>query len=246
MVGAISVLGIYNVGPSFLFCVKGPYVIPASSLAFDKLHLTTKVNGEIRQSQNTAELIFDVPTLIETASMGISIQPGDVIATGTPVGVGMGMNPNVWLKDGDVVEVSIPPLGTLRSPISSKPNPVVHLQSAKRPAMAIPDVSRRVLKANSKALHVEISGPESGPVILFFHGLGGSLNFFRPIINMTGVDKTHRLVLFDLEGHGRSPLSSDGSSGLSVEGFADDAKLLLDDLCVKTAHVVGHSMGGVS
>jgi pimeloyl-ACP methyl ester carboxylesterase len=109
-----------------------------------------------------------------------------------------------------------------------------------------PDIGRKVLKANSKALHVEIFGPESGPVILFFHGLGGSLNFFRPIINMTGVDKSHRLVLFDLEGHGRSPLSSSGSSGLSIEGFAQDAKFLLDDMRVKTAHVVGHSMGGVS
>ncbi|KAJ7983197.1 hypothetical protein DFH06DRAFT_1172643 [Mycena polygramma] len=97
----------------------GPYVVPSSSLSFDLLHLTTKVNGEIRQSQNTSELIFDVPTLIETASMGISVQPGDIIATGTPVGVGMGMSPKVWLKDGDVVEISIPPLGTLSNPVTS-------------------------------------------------------------------------------------------------------------------------------
>lgn len=93
--------------------------MPSSSLAFDQLHLTTKVNGEVRQSQNTSELIFDVPTLIQTASMGISVQPGDIIATGTPVGVGMGMSPNVWLKDGDVVEISIPPLGTLSNPVTS-------------------------------------------------------------------------------------------------------------------------------
>ncbi|KAJ7075738.1 hypothetical protein B0H15DRAFT_866016 [Mycena belliarum] len=75
------------------FCPMGPYVVPSSSLAFEALHLTTKVNGQVRQSQNTSELIFDVPTLIATASMGISIQPGDIIATGTPVGVGMGMSP---------------------------------------------------------------------------------------------------------------------------------------------------------
>ncbi|KAJ7165700.1 hypothetical protein C8R43DRAFT_987347 [Mycena crocata] len=101
------------------FCPMGPYVVPASSLSFNELHLTTKVNGKVRQSQNTSELIFDVPTLIETASMGISIQPGDIIATGTPVGVGMGMEPKVWLKDGDVVEISIPPLGTLSNPVTS-------------------------------------------------------------------------------------------------------------------------------
>ncbi|KAJ7799682.1 putative fumarylacetoacetate hydrolase [Mycena olivaceomarginata] len=92
------------------FCPMGPYVVPSSSLI---------VNGEVRQSQNTSELIFDVPTLIQTASMGISVQPGDIIATGTPVGVGMGMSPNVWLKDGDVVEISIPPLGTLANPVTS-------------------------------------------------------------------------------------------------------------------------------
>jgi hypothetical protein len=227
---------------------KGPYVVPVSSLAFDELHLTTKVNGEVRQSQNTAELIFDIPTLIQTISLGISIQPGDIIATGTPAGVGMGMNPNVWLKDGDVVEVSIPPLGTLRNPISSKVPPVAHLPStcAKTYSVATPDISYMCLKANSKTLHVEISGPRSGPVILFFHGLGSSLNFYHPIIDMTEVDKTHRVVLFDFEGHGRSPLSSSGSSGLSVDGFARDAKFLMDDMGVKTAHVVGHCLGGVS
>lgn len=220
--------------------LQGPYVVPSSSLDFQKLHLTTKVNGETRQSQNTSELIFDVPTLIATASMGISIQPGDIIATGTPVGVGMGMKPNVWLKDGDVVEVSIPPLGVLRSPVSSKLPSVTRLPSTKTVA---PDANRKVLNSTSKALHVELSGPESAPVILFFHGLGGSLNFFRPAIEVAGLDKTHRLVLFDLEGHGRSPLSS---ASLSIEGFAQDAKALLDDMGVKKVHVVGHSMGGVN
>ncbi|KAF7291764.1 FAA-hydrolase domain-containing protein [Mycena chlorophos] len=102
------------------FCPMGPFLVPASSLSFPDLHLTPHVNGELRQSQNTSELIFDVPTLVETASLGISIQPGDIIATGTPVGVGFGFSPPIWLKDGDVVEVSIPPLGVLRSPVTSK------------------------------------------------------------------------------------------------------------------------------
>ncbi|KAJ7039345.1 hypothetical protein C8F04DRAFT_1086526 [Mycena alexandri] len=120
----------FYVGKSLdTFCPMGPYVVPSSSLSFDQLHLTTKVNGEVRQSQNTSELIFDVPTLIHTASMGISIQPGDIIATGTPVGVGMGMNPKVWLKDGDLVEISIPPLGTLRNPVTSTAPAVYSLSS---------------------------------------------------------------------------------------------------------------------
>ncbi|KAJ6473117.1 mitochondrion protein [Mycena sanguinolenta] len=120
----------FYIGKSFdTFCPMGPYVVPASSLSFDKLHLTTRVNGEVRQSQNTSELIFDVPTLVETVSMGISIQPGDIIATGTPFGVGMGMSPNVWLKDGDLVEISIPPLGTLSNPVTSTSPGVCSLSS---------------------------------------------------------------------------------------------------------------------
>lgn len=176
--------------------------------------------------------------------MGVSIQPGDIIATGTPAGVGLGMSPNVWLKDGDVVEVSIPPLGTLRNPVSSRPlSPIQPSLSKASPASIVPDVERKTLKASSKSLHVEVSGPESSPVILFIHGLGGSLNFYRPAIAASGVEKTHRLILFDLEGHGRSPLSS---PELSIGGFARDAKALLDGMGVKKAHVVGHSMGGVS
>ena len=142
------------------FFLKGPYVVPASSLTFDNLHLTTKVNGEVRQSQNTSKLIFDIPTLIQTASMGISVQPGDIIATGTPFGVGMGMNPNVWLKDGDVVEVSIPPLGTLRNPISSKAPSVARLPSAsaKQRVMITPDIGRRVLKGSSAHLCTILKG----------------------------------------------------------------------------------------
>ncbi|KAJ6599512.1 hypothetical protein B0H10DRAFT_1825432, partial [Mycena sp. CBHHK59/15] len=111
------------------FCPMGPYVVPSSSLDFSKLHLTTKVNGEVRQSQNTSELIFNVPTLVQTASMGISIQPGDIIATGTPVGVGMGMSPKVWLKNGDLVEISIPPLGTLSNPVTATSPGVCRLSS---------------------------------------------------------------------------------------------------------------------
>ncbi|KAK7053695.1 putative hydrolase [Favolaschia claudopus] len=85
------------------FCPMGPYVVPSSSLTFNQLHLTTKVNGEVRQSQNTSELNFDIPTLVQTASMGISIQPGDIIATGTP--------------DGDLVEISIPRWGHCPTPL---------------------------------------------------------------------------------------------------------------------------------
>jgi 2-keto-4-pentenoate hydratase/2-oxohepta-3-ene-1,7-dioic acid hydratase in catechol pathway len=83
--------------------------------------LETRVNGEIRQKQDTKELIFDIPTLIETCSMGITLQPGDVIATGTPAGVGL--SNGKFLVSGDTVEVSITGLGTLSNVIDKADAP---------------------------------------------------------------------------------------------------------------------------
>ncbi|KAL0252295.1 hypothetical protein I308_101684 [Cryptococcus tetragattii IND107] len=65
----------------------GPYAVHSSVLDWPNMMLETRVNGQVRQSANTSQLIFDIPTLIATCSMGITLQPGDVIATGTPAGV---------------------------------------------------------------------------------------------------------------------------------------------------------------
>ena len=73
------------------------------------------VNGEPRQDASTTDLIFDIPTLIETCSRGITLYPGDVIATGTPAGVGMGMTPPQYLKSGDLVRVEIDGLGAIEN-----------------------------------------------------------------------------------------------------------------------------------
>ena len=73
------------------------------------------VNGEPRQDASTSDLIFDIPTLIETCSRGITLYPGDVIATGTPAGVGMGMTPPQYLKSGDLVRIEIDGLGAIEN-----------------------------------------------------------------------------------------------------------------------------------
>ena len=75
--------------------------------------LVAPINDELRQESNTSQLIFDIPTLIETISAGIELQPGDVIATGTPAGVGIGFNPPKFVKAGDVMRIEITGLGTL-------------------------------------------------------------------------------------------------------------------------------------
>ena len=75
------------------------------------------MNGELRQNAKTRDLIFDIPTLIATISAGITLQPGDVIATGTPAGVGIGFKPPRFLKAGDQVLISIQGLGRDLQPV---------------------------------------------------------------------------------------------------------------------------------
>jgi 2-keto-4-pentenoate hydratase/2-oxohepta-3-ene-1,7-dioic acid hydratase in catechol pathway len=75
------------------------------------------VNGEQRQASNTKLLIFDVPTLIATLSAGITLMPGDIIATGTPAGVGIGFDPPRYLAAGDRVRVAMPAIGVLENSV---------------------------------------------------------------------------------------------------------------------------------
>lgn len=77
------------------------------------------VNGEVRQHSNTGDLIFKIPQLIEFISQDLTLKPGDIISTGTPSGVGAYMNPPVFLKDGDQVEITIERIGVLSNPVSS-------------------------------------------------------------------------------------------------------------------------------
>jgi len=78
-----------------------------------------RVNGELRQNATTASMIFGVAQLIESLSAGMTIEPGDIMATGTPEGVGMGFNPPKWLHVGDVVEAEVDGIGQLRNHIAA-------------------------------------------------------------------------------------------------------------------------------
>ncbi len=98
-------------------CPMGPWIATADELDGGDLNLKCWVNGELRQNANTKDLIFDIPTLIETLSAGTTLLPGDIIATGTPVGVGIGFNPPRFLNPGDVVDIEIDGLGRLSNPV---------------------------------------------------------------------------------------------------------------------------------
>ncbi|BAO92696.1 fumarylacetoacetate hydrolase family protein [Caballeronia cordobensis] len=99
------------------FCPMGPYLVTADEANGQNIDVKCWVNGELRQSSNTQQLIFDIPTLIETLSAGIELQPGDVIATGTPAGVGIGFNPPKFLQQGDVVRIEIQNVGVLENEV---------------------------------------------------------------------------------------------------------------------------------
>jgi 2-keto-4-pentenoate hydratase/2-oxohepta-3-ene-1,7-dioic acid hydratase in catechol pathway len=101
------------------FCPLGPAIVTADAVPdVRRLRVVTRVNGELRQDGAVAELIFDIPTLIETLSQVMTLEPGDLIATGTPAGVGMGFKPPRYLVPGDRVAVSIEPIGTLENPVA--------------------------------------------------------------------------------------------------------------------------------
>ena len=105
-------------GKSFdTFCPMGPWLVSADECDGRNTNVRCFVNGELRQNANTSDLIFNIPTLIETLSAGITLYPGDVIATGTPVGVGIGFKPPRYLKSGDVVRVEIDGIGHLENPV---------------------------------------------------------------------------------------------------------------------------------
>jgi 2-keto-4-pentenoate hydratase/2-oxohepta-3-ene-1,7-dioic acid hydratase in catechol pathway len=108
----------WDMGKSFdTFCPMGPWLVTADELDGTKTRVRCWVNGEERQNASTTDFIFDIPTLIETLSAGITLYPGDVIATGTPVGVGIGFKPPRYLKPGDVVRVEIDGIGVLENPV---------------------------------------------------------------------------------------------------------------------------------
>jgi 2,4-diketo-3-deoxy-L-fuconate hydrolase len=110
-------------GKSFdTFAPIGPYVVTADEVPDPhRLSLTLRVNGEVRQRGNTSSFIFDIPKLIEFMSRNITLEPGDIITTGTPPGVGVARNPPVFLHAGEVMELEIDGLGGQRSTLVAEP-----------------------------------------------------------------------------------------------------------------------------
>jgi 2-keto-4-pentenoate hydratase/2-oxohepta-3-ene-1,7-dioic acid hydratase in catechol pathway len=97
----------------------GPWAVTADEVDLADTPVSCRINGELRQDSNTRLLIFDVPTVIAAISNGITLLPGDVIATGTPSGVGLGFKPPRFLEPGDVMQVEIGGIGVLENPLGA-------------------------------------------------------------------------------------------------------------------------------
>jgi pimeloyl-ACP methyl ester carboxylesterase len=228
----------------------------------------THVNGELRQDATSDDLIFSIPTLISTISAGQTIQPGDVIATGTvrypshvrfyrglwltcmpekPAGVGIGKKPPVYLQPGDEVSITVTGLGTLRSKIASPtaPNPPMAIPTSLS-SSSPPRVRGELTTINSKPMHYQRLG--TGPKhIVFVHGLGGTSDIWRPLIStlsLTSSSQNYTCHIFDLEGHGLSPAHP--LSIVSLSSLASDLAgvlALTGADATNLATVVAHSMG---
>jgi 2-keto-4-pentenoate hydratase/2-oxohepta-3-ene-1,7-dioic acid hydratase in catechol pathway len=96
----------------------GPALVTADEVRHDAIEFTLELNGERMQGSSTADLIFSIPELVAHLSTLMTLEPGDLIATGTPSGVGIARKPSVWLASGDVIEIASPQLGTLRTAIA--------------------------------------------------------------------------------------------------------------------------------
>ncbi|NQV20267.1 MAG: fumarylacetoacetate hydrolase family protein [Rhodospirillales bacterium] len=99
------------------FCPMGPWIVTSDEVDPENLSLRCWVNGELRQDANTKDLIFDIPTIVETLSAGMTLEPGDIISTGTPVGVGIGFKPPRFLDTGDTVRIEIDGIGELENTV---------------------------------------------------------------------------------------------------------------------------------
>ncbi|KAB5585384.1 hypothetical protein GE09DRAFT_1070519 [Coniochaeta sp. 2T2.1] len=231
------------------FCPMGPIAVPKEDLP-PTLRVQTHVNGEARQDATTEDLIFSIPTLIATLSAGITLQHGDVIATGTPAGVGIGKKPPVFLHPGDSISVTVSGLGTLNNKIASPPsaNATVDRVSS-HSAFTLTNAAKTVngkidlTDINGKPLHCQRlgSGEQS---IVFVHGLGGTKDYWTPLVSALNLTDKATCHLFDFEGHGLSPTHP--LSALSIESLASDLAGIFQHVGASESNpatLVAHSMG---
>ncbi|TRX91200.1 hypothetical protein FHL15_007988 [Xylaria flabelliformis] len=207
------------------YCPIGPIAVPKEDLP-ETLRVQTHVNGELRQDSTIKDLIFPIPELLTVMSAGQTLQPGDVIATGTPAGVGIGRKPPVFLKPGDEISISVTGLGTLTNKVAklgTVNNTLSRVLSAS--AFELTNAAKTAGKTagltviNGKPISYQQMGSGSENIV-FVHGLGGTKEYWTPLISTLSLDDSATLHLYDFEGHGLSPTHP--LSQLTIESLAAD------------------------
>jgi 2-keto-4-pentenoate hydratase/2-oxohepta-3-ene-1,7-dioic acid hydratase in catechol pathway len=113
----------FTMGKSFdTHCPLGPWLVTGDEIDPHALGIRTWVNGELRQSSSTRNLIFDCFAVVAHLTAAFTLEPGDVICTGTPSGVGSGMKPRRYLEVGDVVRIEIEGIGAIENPVIDEPD----------------------------------------------------------------------------------------------------------------------------
>ncbi|KAH8779987.1 hypothetical protein F5883DRAFT_516961 [Diaporthe sp. PMI_573] len=231
------------------FCPIGPIAVPKEDLP-KTLKIQTHVNGELRQDSSTEDLIFSIPELIETLSAGQTLRPGDVLATGTPAGVGIGKTPPVYLKPGDEVAISVTGLGTLTNRVA-QPDAINTMGKRNSAASSFTLINSDKAVGRGDALTVIDGKPVSynklgsGPEnIVFVHGLGGTKDYWTPLVSALALPDRATVHLYDFEGHGQTPTHP--LSPLTVSSMANDLAGIFQAASASTtapATLVAHSFG---
>lgn len=228
------------------FCPMGPIAVPKEHLP-EVLEVTTFVNGEKRQNATTKDLIFSIPNLVKVMSEGQTLQLGDVLATGTPYGVGFGFRPMIFLKPGDEMKISVTGLGSLINKIGTfqQSNTTLDRLTA---SSYVPIANDKTLggvglmQVGEKKLFYrrQEANRSDAEHVLFVHGLGRTCDYFQPLATKLAGSKT--LHFIDLEGHGLSPTSA--LSKITIPSFADDLAVICKQVGLTSGvSVVAHSMG---
>ncbi|KAK7534746.1 uncharacterized protein J3D65DRAFT_628872 [Phyllosticta citribraziliensis] len=222
----------------------GPVAVSKENLP-QVLRVQTVVNGELRQDATTEDLIFSIPFLIKTVSEGMTIQPGDVIATGTPAGVGIGKKPPVFLKAGDEIAISVTGMGTLKNKVTDSlaAKNVSSFPSVDRTPGLVVAGGESLAMAKGKPLYWKRLGQKDAETVVFLHDLGGSSECWMPLIAAASLEQSHSLIVHDFEGHGLSPTSP--LSVLSVESFSNDLEGLFTCAEISGATVVAHGFASL-
>ncbi|KAJ0165421.1 Uncharacterized protein CTA2_11317 [Colletotrichum tanaceti] len=245
------------------FCPMGPVAVAKEDLPDQgrSLRLQTHVNGRLRQDATLNDLIFPIPRLIATLSAGQTLQPGDVLATGTPAGVGLGLNPPTYLKPGDEIAISVTGLGTLKNTVaesSSKENlTTVRIRNEARSTafrLTNGEKSSQGRVGLSLTQTPTLDGSLSGisyqrlgsgdEKFVFVHGLGGTKDYWIPLISTLSLPNRASVHLYDFEGHGLTPTHP--TQKLTISYLASELKSVFDraDASPQSpAILVAHSLG---